>query len=80
MILNVKVIPNAKRNTIEESENSLKVYLTAPPLEGKANKALIELLAKHFGIRKSNIRILSGERSREKKIEIAEKDDSNMRF
>lgn len=77
MKLNIRVIPNAKQNKIVKEENRLKVYLTAPPLQGKANKALIEFLAEHFQTQKSKIRIVRGERSREKVVEIREcvKDD-----
>jgi uncharacterized protein (TIGR00251 family) len=42
----------------------------APPVKGKANEAVIEVLAEFFGVKKSDIRIMSGERSREKVVEI----------
>lgn len=45
--------------------------LTAPPVEGKANKALIQLLSKTIGIPKSDIEIISGERSSEKILRIS---------
>ena len=46
--LSIKVIPNAKKNQIIEANGQLKVKVTAPAVDGKANKALIELLAEHF--------------------------------
>ena len=52
---NVKVIPNAKQNKLVEEPGRLKVYLTAPAVEGKANMALIEFLAEHFKLKKNNI-------------------------
>jgi uncharacterized protein (TIGR00251 family) len=64
------VIPNAKRNMVLEEEGRLKVYLTVPPAEGRANKALIELLADHFQVKKSSIRIVKGERARDKVVQI----------
>ena len=68
----MKVIPNAKKPLIEkEDRNVYLVRVDAPAVGGKANKRLIELLAKHFGVRKSAIRIIKGEKSREKIIEIA---------
>jgi len=46
----------------------LKVKLTAPPVDGKANKALIELLATRLGVSKTRIEIISGRRSRLKSL------------
>lgn len=68
MRLNIKVIPNAKQNKIVEEVGRFKVYLTAPPVGGKANKALIEFLAEHFGVKKNQIKIVRGEKSREKVV------------
>jgi uncharacterized protein len=61
MRLNIKVIPNAKQNKLVEEPGRLKVYLTAPPVDGKANKALIAFLAEHFQVKKSAIRIVRGQ-------------------
>jgi hypothetical protein len=67
----VKVKPNSRKQNIEEStDGSLTVQLKSPPVEGKANKELIELLAKKFDVPKSQIRIKSGLSSRTKLIEI----------
>ena len=66
--LEIKVVPNAKRNALKEEAGSFKVYLTAPPVEGKANKALIEFLAEHFRVRKGQIAIIKGLQSRHKTI------------
>lgn len=66
MRMNVKVIPNAKQNKIVEETGRLKVYLTAPPIEGKANQALIELLMEHFKVKRSRIKIIKGLKSRDK--------------
>jgi uncharacterized protein len=49
----------------------LRVKLTAPPVEGKANKALVQLLAKTLGIPKRDVEIISGERSSEKILRIS---------
>lgn len=70
MRLTVRVQPNAKQNKIVEETGRFKVFLTAPPVEGKANAALIEFLAEHFKTRRSRIRIIKGERSRDKVVEI----------
>lgn len=67
----VKVKPNAKKQAIEESaDGSLTVYLKSPPVDGKANKELIELLADQFKVPKLQIRIKSGLSSRTKWVEI----------
>lgn len=70
MRLNVRVIPNAKQNKIVDEGYRLKVYLTAPAVEGKANKALIEFLAEHFKAKRNKIKIIRGEKSRDKVLEI----------
>ena len=72
MELQVRVQPKARRNSIEVVEGSkLKVYVTAAPEGGKANDAVVALLAKSLGISKSHIRILRGDKSRDKLLDIA---------
>lgn len=71
MILWVKVIPNATKNSMEGfQEGILKVKIRAIPDKGKANHMLIEFLAESLKVSKSQIQILSGRSSRLKKIEI----------
>lgn len=70
MRVSVLVVPNAGRNGVVEEGDHLKVYVRAPPVKGKANEAVIEVLAEFFGVKKGDIRIISGERSREKVVEI----------
>lgn len=54
------------------ADGTLKVKLTAPPVDGEANKKLIELLSKEWRIPKSNIKIIKGQTSRNKIVEIEE--------
>jgi uncharacterized protein (TIGR00251 family) len=74
--ISVKVIPAARKNeVIDEGVDLLnlrhfKVKTTTPPEDGKANKAVIELLAEFFAVKKSAIEIISGGTSRTKIIEI----------
>ncbi len=69
--INIRVIPNAGKNEVSEEENgSLKIRVTAPAVRGNANKAAIKLLAKYFGVRTSDIKIVKGEKSRQKVVEI----------
>lgn len=70
MILNIRVIPKASRNFVKGEGSSFKVYLTQPAHDGLANKQLIELLAEHLKVKKYEIRITKGEKSRNKVIEI----------
>lgn len=68
--IKVKVIPRAKTSEISGvmDDGSLKVRLAAPPVDGKANRALIKLLAKTLRVPASHISIISGERGRIKRI------------
>ncbi len=72
MLINVKVITNARKNAIKNDEGIIKVYVNAPPVKGKANKALVKLLAGHFKIKKVDIKIVKGEKSKFKTLEITE--------
>lgn len=66
--INVRVIPNARKDHVAEEEGRFKIYVNAPAIGGKANKAMIEVLAEFFNVKKSDIRIIRGEKSREKVI------------
>ncbi len=67
----VRVQPRASRDAVDgEWQGALKVRLTAPPVEGQANEALGEFLAALLKIPRSAVRILSGERSRIKRLEL----------
>ncbi len=67
MNINVRVIPKAKLNKITvESNGDLKVHTTTAPEDGKANEAVIKLLANHLGVAKSKLKLLRGGTSRDK--------------
>jgi len=70
MKLSIKVIPNARKSEVVKETGFLKVKVDAPAKEGKANKRLIEILAEHFKIPKSKIKILKGHNSKNKLVEI----------
>ena len=74
--INIRVLPRSSRNEIdgEMSDGTLKVKLTAPPVDGEANKKLIELLVKHFDISKSKIKIVRGLTSKTKMVVISTED------
>lgn len=65
------VKPRAKREEVKKiADGEYIASVHAPASEGKANQALIELLAVHFSVSKSSVRIISGETSRRKLVEI----------
>lgn len=66
--MKLKISPNASKCEIVKTDTDIKIKLTAQPIEGKANKCLIEFLSKTFKIPKSNIEILKGETGREKTL------------
>jgi uncharacterized protein (TIGR00251 family) len=71
LILDVRVVPRASRSEIVGlHDGALKVRIAAPPVAAAANAALIKLLAKHFGVSKSDIAIVHGENSKNKRIRI----------
>ncbi|MBI3261960.1 MAG: DUF167 domain-containing protein [Acidobacteria bacterium] len=70
-LLRVRVIPRARKNEIAGVRNrALLVRLAARPVEGAANEALIAFLADLLGSPKRNVRLISGDRSRDKVVEI----------
>lgn len=72
-VYKIKVIPNSKHNqVVEQTDDSFKIKLTAPPVDGKANKALIEFLSEELNVPKSKISILYGQTNRTKIVEIAD--------
>ncbi|SRR5579872_4889813 len=67
----IKVHPRAKKNAITgEIGNALKVSLTAPPIDGRANEACIEFFAKLLRVSRSSVTIASGESNRQKVIRV----------
>jgi uncharacterized protein len=71
MLLRIKVKPNSKTDEIiREPDGSLKVKIRAQPIEGKANKYLVEFLAQKLGLSKSQVTLLKGESNSFKTLEI----------
>ncbi len=76
----VKVHPRAKKNAITgEVGDALKVSLTAPPADGKANEACIEFFAKLLNLPRSSVTIAAGQTSRNKVIRVAGLSDEEVR-
>jgi uncharacterized protein len=71
MRIYIKVHPRASRSKIEKiSEGEYEVWITAPPVDGKANSMLIELLADFFNVSKSLINIAGGKTAKTKIVDI----------
>jgi uncharacterized protein (TIGR00251 family) len=70
--LRIKVKPNSRVEELAElDDGSWEARIKAPPVDGKANAALITLVAKHFGVRKAQVSIKSGASGRLKLVQIA---------
>ncbi len=73
MKLEIIVHPNSRRPRIDKDLlGTLHVYVSQPPLEGRANEAVLEALAEYFGVRRSKVSLLRGEKSKIKLCEIAD--------
>jgi uncharacterized protein len=70
LILEIKAIPKSSKDEIVEGAAVLKVKVTAAPEKGKANAAIVDLLAHAFGVPKRNVQVLRGETSSQKTVEI----------
>jgi len=67
----VKVVPRASKNAIVGREgDTVKIRLAAPPVEGKANEALVKFLADSFGVGRAQIEIVTGHASRRKVVRV----------
>ena len=71
MRISVRVIPRSSKNTLEWEGGALKVRLTAPPVDGAANEALLTLLAQRLDLSKRDIQLVHGTAGRRKTVEIA---------
>ncbi|OHD65073.1 MAG: hypothetical protein A2176_02305 [Spirochaetes bacterium RBG_13_51_14] len=68
-ILDITVSPRSSKNRITiDTGGKVKAYLTAPPVDGKANAELVRLLSKGLGVPTSDLEIISGHKSRKKRI------------
>ena len=70
MKIQVKVKPNSKTEEVSREGDSFIVKVKEPPKEGRANRAVIKLLAQHFSVPQIQVKILSGFKSKNKVVEI----------
>jgi len=78
LLIGLKISPNASKNEFIISRDEIKVKITAQPIDGKANKALIEFLSKSFKVPKTYFEIVKGETSKEKTILIKNIDSEKI--
>ena len=70
-IINIRVIPRARQNRVEQTAaDAYRIHTTSVPADGAANDAVIKMLAKHLGVPKTSIKIIRGQTSRDKVIEL----------
>jgi uncharacterized protein (TIGR00251 family) len=68
-VLSVRAQPGARRAGVQGEQNgALKVAVTAPPEDGRANQALVEVLREALGLKRSQVELLSGQTSRDKRF------------
>ncbi|MBU3916650.1 YggU family protein [bacterium] len=84
LILQVHVQPRSSKNAwgrlLKDGENEwIQLKITSPPVDGAANKACIQIIAKEFKTAKSNVRILQGEKSRYKVFQIRDYNEDKLR-
>ena len=78
--LSVRLTPRAPREEIAGFEGeTLRVRVTAPPVEGRANRALVRLLAKRLGLPRGAVRVVTGQTSRSKVVAIDGLDAAELR-
>lgn len=76
VILNLHIQPGAKKTEVVGPHgDALKIRLAAPPVDGKANAALIDFIAEKLGVGKATVRLVSGQTSRTKRLYISGKSD-----
>jgi uncharacterized protein (TIGR00251 family) len=72
MKIKIRVLPRSSKNEVvgKMADGTLKIKLTAPPVDGKANDALIKLLSEYFNQPKNKIKIVAGATSKNKVVEL----------
>ena len=74
MTLRVKVVPRAKRTELagQMADGTLKIHVAAPPEKGKANEELCAFLARHYGVPRSAVQVVSGHSAARKLVRVNE--------
>ena len=70
-VLRVRVVPRARRNALVlDASGALKVWVTAPPVEGAANRAVVDLLASRLGFKRNDLEVVRGSHGRDKQVRV----------
>lgn len=81
VLLQLSVVPNAKRTEVDGlHDGALRLRLAAPPIDGRANEALVAWLAKSLGVARRDVEVLRGVGSRRKQVAIAVPHDAAARW
>ena len=80
ILIGLKIRPNSAKNEIIKSDDGIKVKITAQPVDGKANKALIEFLSKEFKIPKTSVEIVKGLTGKDKTVILKVFDENKIKF
>lgn len=80
MKISAKIKPNSRyrEEVVANDDGSLVVYTKAPAIEGRANLVAVKLLAKHYGVAPSRVKLVRGATSRNKVFEIADKNPDSL--
>lgn len=80
MKISAKIKPNSchREEVVANDDGSLTIYTKAPAIEGRANLAAIKLVAKHYGVAASRVKLVRGATSRNKVFEIADKNPDSL--
>jgi uncharacterized protein (TIGR00251 family) len=79
-VIDIRVIPRAPRTRVDGTRgDAILIRLAAPPVDGAANEALIAFLSNALALPRRNIRIVSGDKSRDKRVAIEGLDDASVR-
>ncbi|MDO8683876.1 MAG: DUF167 domain-containing protein [Armatimonadota bacterium] len=79
-ILKIRLTPRGSKNEILGWEgDTLRVKVTAPPVEGAANKACVDFIAERLGIKRGQVSIVAGDKSREKTLRITGMSEDEVR-
>jgi uncharacterized protein len=78
--LRLRIVPNAKRSEVVGPHgDALKLKIAAPALEGRANEELVKFLSEKLGVPRRSITLVSGEKSRDKVVEVEGMEEADVR-
>ena len=80
LIASIRICPNSKKNEIIREKDYIKIKITAQPIDGKANKCLVEYLSNTFKIPKTSIHIIKGETSKDKTVLFETDDNQKLEY